>query len=211
ELVPLDAIYNARAVICLAEGDPAAALDVLRVLRDVTPPIDFPAFAFVEAHLLAGIAHLDLGDRNAAAAAAEAALAAAEPDRLIFPFAMTGSRELLDALPRHETAHGALLADIADVLRGAPAPSAEGEVLRPAPAGPVWVHHGLLTTPPPGWYTIRIKGRLGATALSAFPTMVPEVKGSDTVLNGWTCSVADPRRSRRPTWRLSRSLRCVKP
>jgi hypothetical protein len=33
-------------------------------------------------------------------------------------------------------------------------------------------------------YTIRIKGRLGATALSAFPTMVPEVEGSDTVLNG---------------------------
>jgi LuxR family maltose regulon positive regulatory protein len=117
ELVPLDAIYNARAVICLAEGDPAAALDVLRVLRDVTPPVDFPAFAFVEAHLLAGIAHLDLGDRNAAAAAAEAALAAAEPDRLIY------------ALPRHETAHGALLADIVDLLRGEPVPSMDREFL----------------------------------------------------------------------------------
>ena len=129
ELVPLDAIYNARAVICLAEGDPAAALDVLRVLRDVTPPIDFPAFAFVEAHLLAGIAHLDLGDRNAAAAAAEAALAAAEPDRLIFPFAMTDAAELLDALPGHETAHGALLADIVDLLRGEPVPSMDREFL----------------------------------------------------------------------------------
>jgi len=31
---------------------------------------------------------------------------------------MTGSRELLEALPRHETAHAALLADILDVLRG---------------------------------------------------------------------------------------------
>jgi LuxR family maltose regulon positive regulatory protein len=29
---------------------------------------------------------------------------------------MTGSRELLQALPRHETAHGALLADILDIL-----------------------------------------------------------------------------------------------
>jgi hypothetical protein len=29
---------------------------------------------------------------------------------------------------------------------------------------------------------IKIKGRLGATALSAFPTMVAEVEGSDTVL-----------------------------
>jgi len=36
----------------------------------------------------------------------------------------------------------------------------------------------------PGLYTIRIKGRLGATALSAFPTMVSEVEGSETVLTG---------------------------
>jgi len=85
----------------------------------------------VETHLLAGMAHLALADRNAAAAAAEAALAAAEPDRLIFPFAVTDAAELLDALPRHETAHGALLADIADVLRGAAAPSAEGELVPP--------------------------------------------------------------------------------
>ena len=33
---------------------------------------------------------------------------------------MTGSRELLEALPRHETAHGALLTDILDVLHGPP-------------------------------------------------------------------------------------------
>ena len=36
----------------------------------------------------------------------------------------------------------------------------------------------------PGLYTIRIKGRLGATALSAFPSMVSELKGGDTVLTG---------------------------
>jgi hypothetical protein len=36
----------------------------------------------------------------------------------------------------------------------------------------------------PAWYTIRIKGRLGATALSAFPTMVSELKGNETVLIG---------------------------
>jgi hypothetical protein len=46
-----------------------------------------------------------------------------------------------------------------------------------------------MATTPPGLYMIRIKGRLGATALSAFPTMVPEVEGSDTVLNG---SLRDP-------------------
>jgi hypothetical protein len=39
-------------------------------------------------------------------------------------------------------------------------------------------------TTPPGLYTIRIKGRLGATALSAFPSMVSELKGSETVLTG---------------------------
>jgi len=36
----------------------------------------------------------------------------------------------------------------------------------------------------PGLYAIRIRGRLGATALSAFPSMVPELKGSETVLTG---------------------------
>ncbi|HWD69140.1 MAG TPA: LuxR C-terminal-related transcriptional regulator [Solirubrobacteraceae bacterium] len=120
----MGAIHNARAVICMADRDPVAALDVLREIRAVTSPVG-PAFTLVEAHLLAGTAHLQLGDPNAAAAAAEAALAAAEPDRLIFPFALTEAAELLDALPRHETAHGALLADIVDLLRGASAPSAD--------------------------------------------------------------------------------------
>jgi hypothetical protein len=38
---------------------------------------------------------------------------------------------------------------------------------------------------PPGLYAIRIKGQLGATALSAFPAMTFEVEGRDTVLTGW--------------------------
>ncbi len=118
----MGAIYNARAVICLAEGDPRGALDALRGVLDATPPVA-PAFTVVESHLLAGIAHLQMGHRPAAAAAAEAALAVAEPDRLIFPFAMTDAAELLNALPRHETAHGALLADIVDQLRGEPSPT----------------------------------------------------------------------------------------
>jgi LuxR family maltose regulon positive regulatory protein len=124
----LGAIDNARAVISIAEGDPASALDALRDVLANTPLVG-PAFTLVEAHLLAGTAHLQLGDRNAAAAAAEAALDGAEPDRLIFPFAMTEAAELLDVLPRHDTAHGALLAVILDVLRGAPAPSTDQERL----------------------------------------------------------------------------------
>jgi hypothetical protein len=37
---------------------------------------------------------------------------------------------------------------------------------------------------PPGLYRLRIRGRLGATALSAFPSMVPELEGNETVLTG---------------------------
>jgi LuxR family transcriptional regulator, maltose regulon positive regulatory protein len=41
-----------------------------------------------------------------------------EPDRLVLPFVMMGSGELLEALPRHETVHAALLTDILDVVHG---------------------------------------------------------------------------------------------
>jgi LuxR family maltose regulon positive regulatory protein len=113
---------NARAVICLAEGDPAGALDAVQPVLDGTAPAT-GSVTLVEAHLLAGFAHRELGDQRAASQAAERALARAEPDRLVLPFAMLGARELLEALPGHETAHAALLADILDVLRGAtPAP-----------------------------------------------------------------------------------------
>jgi LuxR family maltose regulon positive regulatory protein len=116
------AIHNARAVVYMAEGNPVAALDELREAVDATPRVG-PPFTLIETELLTGIAHLSLGDRNAAAAAAEAALAAAEPDRLIFSFAMTQARDLLDVLPRHETAHGALLADAVDLLEDGSASS----------------------------------------------------------------------------------------
>ena len=38
--------------------------------------------------------------------------------------------------------------------------------------------------PAPAPYTIRIHGHLGATALSAFPAMLPQRHGADTVLTG---------------------------
>jgi LuxR family transcriptional regulator, maltose regulon positive regulatory protein len=125
-------IRNARAVICLAEGDPAGALGAVADVLDGTAPV-LGYTTVMEAHLLAGLAHRELGDQRAASQAAERALALAESDRLILPFAMTGSAGLLEALPRHETAHAALLAGILDVLHGAspaakeqsPSPSAE--------------------------------------------------------------------------------------
>jgi LuxR family maltose regulon positive regulatory protein len=124
-------IRNARAVICLAEGNPASALGAVQHVLDGTAPV-IGYVTVVEAHLVAGLAHRELGDQRAANQAAERALALAEPDRLILPFAMTASQELLEALPRHETAHAALLADILDTIRGSsvtparyPAPLAE--------------------------------------------------------------------------------------
>jgi LuxR family maltose regulon positive regulatory protein len=110
-------VGNARAVICLADGDPSAALAAVRGVLDGTAPV-IGDVTLVETHLLAGLAHRELGDQRAANQAAERALGVAETERLVLPFAMTGSLELLATLPRHETAHAALLTDILDVLRG---------------------------------------------------------------------------------------------
>jgi LuxR family transcriptional regulator, maltose regulon positive regulatory protein len=104
-------------VTCLAEGNPAAALAAVADVLDGTAPV-LGYVTVMEAHLLAGLAHRELGDQRAASAAAERALALAESDRLVLPFAMTGSAGLLEALPRHQTAHAALLADVLDVLHG---------------------------------------------------------------------------------------------
>ena len=37
----------------------------------------------------------------------------------------------------------------------------------------------------PALYVIRVDGRLGAMALSAFPGMTPQQQGTRTVLSGW--------------------------
>jgi LuxR family maltose regulon positive regulatory protein len=137
ELAGSGEIGNARAAICLAEGSPAAALAAVQdVLNGIAPVIGY--VTVVEANLLAALAHRELGDQRAATAAAECALALAEPDRLVLPFAMTGSLELLEGMPRHETAHAALLTNILDVMRGSSIPpgnepsSAETEQLSPS-------------------------------------------------------------------------------
>ena len=124
-------IRNALAVICLEEGDPAAALVAVASVLDSTAPV-LGHITVMEAHLLAGLAHRELGDQHAANQAAERALALAEADRLVLPFAMTGSAGLLEALPRHQTAHGALLADILDVLHGSSRPAKEQSPSPPA-------------------------------------------------------------------------------
>jgi LuxR family transcriptional regulator, maltose regulon positive regulatory protein len=117
-------IRNARAVTCLADGDPAGALDALREVLDGTAPV-IGSVTLIEAQLLAGLASRAQGDRRAADQWTERALSLAEADRLMLPFAMTGSRELLETLPRHQTAHAALLTDILDFLAGSSAPTAD--------------------------------------------------------------------------------------
>jgi LuxR family transcriptional regulator, maltose regulon positive regulatory protein len=118
-------------VICLAEDDPAAALRAVQDVLDGTAPV-IGYVTVVVTHLLAGLAHLQLGDQHAANQAAERALALAEADRLVLPFAITGSTELLEALPRHATAHAALLTDILDVLHGSSLAAKEKSALPPA-------------------------------------------------------------------------------
>ncbi len=110
-------VRTADAVICLAEGEPAAALSAVACVLDGTAPV-IGYTTVMEAHLLAGLAHRELGDQRAANQAAEHALTLAERDGVVLPFVMTGSAELLETLPRHETAHAALLADIFDLVYG---------------------------------------------------------------------------------------------
>ena len=117
-------VRNAEAVICLAEGDPAAALRAMASVLDGAAPV-IGSITVMETYLLAGLAYRELGDQRAANQVAERALGLAEADRLVLPFVMTGSRELLETLPRHETSHAALLADILDIMHGASVPPRE--------------------------------------------------------------------------------------
>jgi LuxR family transcriptional regulator, maltose regulon positive regulatory protein len=137
ELTSSGEIANARATLCLAEGDPAGAIAAASDVLAGTAPV-IGHLTVTEANLLTALAYRKLGDQGAAIAATESALAVAEADHLVLPFAMTGSVELLEGTPRHETAHAALLDDIIDILRGAgaaphdePAP-AEIEQLSPS-------------------------------------------------------------------------------
>lgn len=118
-------LRNARAAICLAEGDSAAALDALAPVIEGGAAAVYVA-TVVEAQCLAAWAHHGLGDERRSRDAVEQALALAEPDRLVLPFVMTDAGKLLEAMPRHRTAHAALLTDILDIIHGlSPAPAAE--------------------------------------------------------------------------------------
>ncbi len=112
-------IRAARATLGFAEGDAGAALEEAQAALHGTSTV-MGAYTLVEANLIAGLAHLELGSRAEAKVAAEAALAAAEPDRLMLPFVVTDSLRLLEAVPPQDTAHRALLIEVRELLGGAP-------------------------------------------------------------------------------------------
>jgi LuxR family maltose regulon positive regulatory protein len=124
-------IRNAAAVVLLAEQDPAAARRELRVVLNGNVPV-LSYLTLVEAHLLDAFACRDLGDERACREAAEQALDLAEPDRLILPFAMTGAWQLLETVPRHGTAHAALITDILDAIRSGSRAGLSQPVMTPA-------------------------------------------------------------------------------
>jgi LuxR family maltose regulon positive regulatory protein len=112
-------LRNAAAAIALESAEPDEALAQLRDVLDGRAPI-IHDFTLVEAHLLAAQAYHMLKNEPEVRSSIEKALALAELERLILPFAMTGSRELLGKLPRHTTAHAALVLEILDMLEGSP-------------------------------------------------------------------------------------------
>jgi LuxR family maltose regulon positive regulatory protein len=129
-------IRAARATVSFAAGDAGAALAEVQTVMDGTSTV-IGAFTLVEANLIAGLAHLELGSRGEAKAAAEAALTAAEPDRLMLPFVVADSLRLLEAVPPQDTAHRALLIEVRELLGGGPTGPARNEWIgSPDPLSP---------------------------------------------------------------------------
>jgi LuxR family maltose regulon positive regulatory protein len=106
------------ALVRHAQGRPQEAIDALAPVLDGAAPVihEMAAFTTAQAQMVAASAWMELGDRRASEEAVELALALAEPERLVLPFAITPGRELLERHPRHATAHAALLTDILDIL-----------------------------------------------------------------------------------------------
>jgi len=118
-------IQTAWAVIHLSETEPEAALDSLHAVFSDEAPLGHP-ITLVEAHILAGQAFRQMGYRSDAIRATETALAVAEKERFILPFVVGDGLALLEALPSHATAHGALVIEIREAMAGSAATRATG-------------------------------------------------------------------------------------
>lgn len=120
-----DVARTALAYVALAEEEEEAAIEGLAPVLDGSLPSN--PMLLVEAFLIDAIAHARLRDTRAAEADVERALELAEPNGLIWPFVVTPVRDLLERHPRHSTAHGGLLAEILNVIGGAPPSARAGQ------------------------------------------------------------------------------------
>ncbi|HEX5898581.1 MAG TPA: LuxR C-terminal-related transcriptional regulator, partial [Solirubrobacteraceae bacterium] len=111
-------ICLAAAALELADGHAERALEELGPVIEGAVPTIYPGPTAIEALLLDAAAHEELGDARAVEASLERALAIAEPDGIVLPFALVGVRALLERHRGHRTAHAALLANILDILGG---------------------------------------------------------------------------------------------
>jgi LuxR family transcriptional regulator, maltose regulon positive regulatory protein len=110
-------IRNARAVIEMAAGNSTEALDTLEDVVEGNLPVAHD-LNLVEAHLLTAKAHAQLGHRDDARRETENALAVAEEEGLILPFALCDALPLIEDLHSHATAHGALRIEVRQMLTG---------------------------------------------------------------------------------------------
>jgi LuxR family maltose regulon positive regulatory protein len=108
----------AAATVALARGAPEDAVAALAPVIEGRARGLQPAWTPIEALLFDAAARDALGDRRAAEASIERALELAEPDGILLPFALAPVREMLERLPRHQTAHATLLTTILDLLSG---------------------------------------------------------------------------------------------
>ena len=122
-------IRLAAAALELAEGHAERALEEVGPVIENAAPTVYPGPTAIEALLLDAAAHEELGDARAVEASLERALAIAEPDGIVLPFALVGVRALLERHRSHRTAHATLLANILDILGGG-SPEPEVQALR---------------------------------------------------------------------------------
>jgi LuxR family transcriptional regulator, maltose regulon positive regulatory protein len=126
-------IRISRAVICLERGDAEAATSFLAPVIAGDSQFVWPTWV-AHGYMVEAIARDRLGDADAADAAVEAALDAAETDGAVTLFLMSPAPELIERHARHETKHGSLIADIQSLFAGESTAS---------PAAPERVHDAL--------------------------------------------------------------------
>jgi LuxR family maltose regulon positive regulatory protein len=125
-------IRIAAAALELADGRPAEAVTELLPLIDASAPTRCRAWGTaIEARLYDALARRDLGDPSGAEAALERALAMAEPEGTLLPFALVPVGELIERHGGHRTAHATLLSTILDLRAGCSRASDAGQLLDP--------------------------------------------------------------------------------